>query len=163
MASKEEGDPKKTGTSFDKNAESHSEKPPLQTCENKNNYDSEWLKGTSAEKEDYSHPAYSSLSRINGKINSMSMKDLVKSLNDLNLDTGGQKEVLVKRLKFYHRKTTLANANIHINYNKNCEFDFVAVIDYEATCVERQDQAYPHEIIEFPVVIVNMRTLEIVN
>ena len=130
-----------------------------------NRFDPEWLKGTSAEKEDYSHPAYKTLSTINGKINKMSMKDLIKSLSELNMDTGGAKEVLVKRLKFHHRKTTLANANIPLNPSarKICEFDFVAVIDFEATCVERNDFDFPHEIIEFPVVIVNMKTLQIVR
>ena len=130
-----------------------------------NKYDPEWLKGTSAEKEDYSHPAYKTLSKINGKINKMNMSELVKSLNELNMDTGGAKEVLVKRLKFHHRKETLARANIPLNptSKKICEFDFVAVIDFEATCVERQDFEYPHEIIEFPVVIINMNTLQIVR
>ena len=135
-------------------------------CESdSNNFDPEWLKGTSAEKEDYSHPAYKTLSAINGKINKMSMKDLIKSLSELNMDTGGAKEVLAKRLKFHHRKTTLTNANIPLNpaARKMCEFDFVAVIDFEATCVERNDFDYPHEIIEFPVVIVNMKTLQIVR
>jgi len=146
-------------------AETRSKSNHTQRDPEENGFDLEWLKGTSAEKEDYSHPAYKQLSAINGKINKMSMKDLVKSLSDLNMDTGGAKEVLAKRLKFHHRKTTLANANIPLNppTRKICDFDFVAVIDFEATCVERNDFDYPHEIIEFPVVIVNMKTLQIVR
>lgn len=58
-------------------------------------YDSNWLKGTSAEsilakqnkKSDFSDPVFKKLSRINGKINSMSMSELVDSLKELNLET----------------------------------------------------------------------------
>jgi hypothetical protein len=62
-----------------------------------NNYDKNWLKGTSAEqlldksknnvKNDFSDPVYKKISRINGKINSMSMNELVNSLKELNLET----------------------------------------------------------------------------
>jgi len=56
-------------------------------------YDSSWLKGTSAErdlqvkKNDYSNPVFSKLSRINGKINTMSMDELKKSLEEVQLET----------------------------------------------------------------------------
>ena len=151
------------------------EKAPHYEPQN-NKYDISWLKGTSAEKilydnknvnsnnsteNDYSHPVYKKLSKINGKINSMSVNELMKSLEELNLDTGGRKEVLVKRLKFHHRQTNLMDANIY-DASKCCYFDYVGVIDFEATCVERPDYVYPHEIIEFPIVLINMRTLEIV-
>lgn len=39
-------------------------------------------------------------------------------------------------------------------------FDFYAVIDFECTC-ERGVRAFKHEIIEFPVVFLNARTLEV--
>jgi hypothetical protein len=66
-------------------------------------YDSSWLKGTAADpysfsrryvnksaptlKADFSHPVYKKLSRINGKINSMHMDELVGSLKEFNLET----------------------------------------------------------------------------
>lgn len=64
-------------------------------------YDSTWLKGTSADlsptvkcnrsapaiKTDFSDPIYKKLSRINGKINSMPMHELVNNLRALNLET----------------------------------------------------------------------------
>ena len=66
-------------------------------------YDSEWLKGTSAEIEaaknakqkkansggggDFSHPVYKKLSKINGRINDMSTNDLIRSLEELKLNT----------------------------------------------------------------------------
>ncbi|KJE88344.1 three prime histone mRNA exonuclease [Capsaspora owczarzaki ATCC 30864] len=44
------------------------------------------------------------------------------------------------------------------------QFDYFVVIDYEATCEENASfSTYPHEIIEFPAVVVNARTGEIVH
>lgn len=66
------------------------EKPPT---ESSNDYDPSWLKGTSAEKvmnqrprKDFSDPAYKKLSKLNGKVNTMSMTELKKSLGELELD-----------------------------------------------------------------------------
>ena len=41
--------------------------------------------------------------------------------------------------------------------------DFYIVIDFEATCEEPNPPGYFHEIIEFPAVLVNAQTLEIVS
>jgi hypothetical protein len=69
-------------------------------------YDIDWLRGTSAEKvldnnakkkkkaekssslnnKPFSDPIYSKISRLNGKVNKMSLDDLADSLNELNLD-----------------------------------------------------------------------------
>lgn len=62
----------------------------------KNDYDPNWLKGTSAEKllkyessseKNFSHPVFKKLSKMNGKINDMSLDSLIDSLNDLKLDS----------------------------------------------------------------------------
>jgi inhibitor of KinA sporulation pathway (predicted exonuclease) len=37
-------------------------------------------------------------------------------------------------------------------------YDFYLVMDLECTC-EENDRNYPNEIIEFPVILVNSRTL----
>ena len=66
----------------------------------------------------------------------------------------GRKEVLSRRLKNFHKEKAL-------NKTIESDFDYVCVIDYEATCSDTQIN-YPHEIIEFPVVLVNMKTLTIV-
>lgn len=61
----------------------------------KSDYDPNWLIGTSAEQllkndsiniKNFSNPVFKKLSKINGKINDMSVDDLVASLNELNLD-----------------------------------------------------------------------------
>ena len=65
------------------------EKPPTESKD----YDPSWLKGTSAEKvinqrprKDFSDPAYKKLSKLNGKVNTMSMTELKKALGELELD-----------------------------------------------------------------------------
>ncbi len=63
--------------------------------------------------------------------------------------------MLIKRLKNYHK-------DICLNGRPELDYDFVCVIDYEATCTENKIN-YPHEIIEFPIVLINMKTLQIVR
>lgn len=72
----------------------------------------------------------------------------------------GEKEVLRKRLKNHYKETTLKDSSVGSSLSS--KFDYVCVIDYEATCVGTQQKDYPHEIIEFPIVLVNMKTLKIV-
>ncbi|RNA33870.1 3 -5 exoribonuclease 1 [Brachionus plicatilis] len=134
------------------------------TSKNKNDYDPTWLKGTSAEeliksesstKKNFSHPVFKKLSKINGKINDMSLDDLVESLDKLKLDSSGKKEVLVKRLKSYYKESNVEA--------EKCKYDFIGVIDFEATCTEVQNKNYPHEIIEFPIVLIDMKSFSIVD
>ena len=72
----------------------------------------------------------------------------------------GVKEVLRKRLKNFYKKRKLAKAKVHQLKKKN--FDYFAVIDFEATCEENNDN-FSHEIIEFPVILVDLSKLEIVS
>lgn len=63
--------------------------------EKEQDFDPNWLKGTSAEKlvncsstnkSSFSHPVYKKLSKLNGKVNSMSMNELKNALNELELE-----------------------------------------------------------------------------
>ena len=71
----------------------------------------------------------------------------------------GEKEVLKKRLKNHYKEINLRSPKV----TKQCKFDYVCVIDFEATCTATQQNDYPHEIIEFPLVLVNIKTLTIVG
>lgn len=42
-------------------------------------------------------------------------------------------------------------------------YDYICIIDFEATCEEGNPSEFIHEIIEFPVVLLNTQTLEIVS
>ena len=43
------------------------------------------------------------------------------------------------------------------------DFDYIAVVDFEATCDHLSGDAYPHEIIEFPIVLIDVQQQKIVN
>lgn len=107
---------------------------------------------------EYTDPVYKKLARINGEINKLNKKDLQDRLGVLGIDSRGVKEVLRKRLKNYYKKRKLAKAKIR--QIKKSNFDFYAVIDFEATC-EENNIDYRHEIIEFPIVLVDMEKMEI--
>lgn len=47
--------------------------------------------------------------------------------------------------------------------NADNYYDYICVIDFEATCEEGNQLELTHEIIEFPIVLLNTRTLEIVS
>lgn len=42
-------------------------------------------------------------------------------------------------------------------------YDYICIIDFEATCEEGNPAEFLHEIIEFPVVLLNTHTLEVVS
>ena len=67
----------------------------------------------------------------------------------------------MRRLKNYYRKQKNPKPK-----KKECaifgEHDYFVVIDFEGTCEEENAAGYIHEIIEFPAILVNARTLEIV-
>ena len=80
----------------------------------------------------------------------------------------GRKEVLSKRLKTHYKHVHLSQASglpeanvFAAESSSSPPYDYVCVIDFEATCTETRALDYPHEIIEFPLVLVNMRTLQI--
>lgn len=72
----------------------------------------------------------------------------------------GVKDVLKKRLKNYYKKQKLMQKE---STNGDSCYDYICVVDFEATCEEGNPPEFIHEIIEFPVVLVNTRTLEIVS
>ena len=64
----------------------------------------------------------------------------------------------VGRLKTHYKKIFLSekNGRPYEQRHVNCKY-FVAV-DFEATCMEENGAAFPHEIIEFPAVLVEVET-----
>lgn len=64
----------------------------------------------------------------------------------------GQKDVLKKRLKSYFKRKYIIRPGI--GGPKRPHYSYYIVIDFEATCDENSHN-YPHEIIEFPAVLVN--------
>ena len=72
----------------------------------------------------------------------------------------GCKSVLRKRLKSYYRMKFLSEAQIS---KEALKVDFLMVIDFEATCQQKNGRDYLHEIIEFPIVLIDVAQKKMVR
>ncbi|XP_009472991.1 PREDICTED: LOW QUALITY PROTEIN: 3'-5' exoribonuclease 1 [Nipponia nippon] len=88
----------------------------------------------------------------------MTRDELRSKLAEFKLETRGVKDVLKKRLKNYYKKQKLMQKE---PINGDSYYDYICVVDFEATCEEGNPPEFVHEIIEFPIVLLNTRTLEI--
>lgn len=78
----------------------------------------------------------------------------------------GNKEEVSKRLKnYYKRRRALDKEAAHRSSKpaRDRFYDYLCVIDFEATCEDRDGADYPHEIIEFPAVLLKTTTAEVVS
>jgi len=62
--------------------------------------------------------------------------------------------VLKKRLKSYFKRKYISRPAAGVAARAQSRYNYYLVIDFEATCDENSHH-YPHEIIEFPAVLVN--------
>ncbi|XP_027709531.1 3'-5' exoribonuclease 1 [Vombatus ursinus] len=108
---------------------------------------------------DFSDPVYKEIAVTNGYINRMSKEELRAKLSEFKLETRGVKDVLKKRLKNYYKKEKLTQQRE--DGDAGGYYDYICVIDFEATCEEGNPPEFTHEIIEFPIVLLNAHTLEI--
>ncbi|XP_051956726.1 3'-5' exoribonuclease 1-like [Xyrauchen texanus] len=111
---------------------------------------------------DFSDPIYKEIALANGTINRMNREELRAKCAELKLDTRGVKDVLKKRLKNYYKKQKLMHSAA-ADGNSDVYYDYICVVDFEATCEESNPPDYLHEIIEFPMVLIDTHTLEIVD
>ncbi|XP_028658434.1 3'-5' exoribonuclease 1 [Erpetoichthys calabaricus] len=110
---------------------------------------------------EFSDPVYKEIAVANGHINRMTKDELRAKLAELKLDTRGVKDVLKKRLKSYYKKQKLMQTALCESSNMDTYYDYICVVDFEATCEENNPADYLHEIIEFPMALINTQTLEI--
>ncbi|XP_068611471.1 3'-5' exoribonuclease 1 [Brachionichthys hirsutus] len=111
---------------------------------------------------DFSHPVYKEIALANGHINRMSKLELRSKLSQLQLDAGGVKDVMKRRLKNHYKKQKLLQAATE-GGSTDTYYDYICVVDFEATCEEDNPPDFQHEIIEFPIVLIDTHTLEIVD
>lgn len=115
--------------------------------------------------EEQFHPVYRKISLINGQINRMDIAAMRRKCKELNLNTFGKRDALKRRLKEYYKVEMLIEAGL-IEEQKTrlgTNPDYFIVIDFEATCEEKNPSGYPHEIIEFPAVLVSTSLKQIVD
>ncbi|KAL7844021.1 hypothetical protein SRHO_G00225600 [Serrasalmus rhombeus] len=111
---------------------------------------------------DFSDPVYKEIALANGVINRMTRDELRAKCTELKLDTRGVKDVLKKRLKNYYKKQKLKQSAA-AGGPGDTYYDYICVVDFEATCEESNPSDFLHEIIEFPMVLIDTHTLEIVD
>ena len=73
----------------------------------------------------------------------------------------GVKELLKKRLKAYYKRTKFQKAGLKLG--RGAYYDYYLVIDFEATCDEGNGHEWHHEIIEFPIVLIDGKRQEVVS
>ncbi|CAF1323704.1 unnamed protein product, partial [Didymodactylos carnosus] len=143
------------------------------------NYDLDWLKHTNANQflteerrlinnlksSSVDRGSQKKMSRYNGEINRMTYEQVLHELNRKNLSITGELDLLKRRLK-HHYKAELLN-NDHLGRSPletyQQRYEYLAVIDFEATCDENQPENYQHEIIEFPIVLIHVQTVTITD
>lgn len=81
-----------------------------------------------------------SLTLLFGKVHQMSRGELVANLKEHNLHSGGNRDVLVKRLKNYYRVQKLSSVNILPTVKLA---PYYLVLDFEATCNTVNAPDYP--------------------
>ncbi|XP_074652516.1 3'-5' exoribonuclease 1-like [Tubulanus polymorphus] len=109
----------------------------------------------------FSDPVYKQISLTNGEVNRMTKLELREQLAKYHMDTRGVKEVLKKRLKNLYKKQKLVKARIANVTKRETPYDYLVIIDFEATCEESNGTNFPHEIIEFPAILLNTNTLKV--
>jgi len=74
------------------------------------------------------------------KIERLSIPELTKKLQLLNLRSTGNRDILLRRLKKHYERKKLAQYNL-LKDKKYCPY--YIVIDFEATCIEINPPDYP--------------------
>ncbi len=113
------------------------------------------------------------LGKFNARVNHMTPEQLDEELKNRQLSTR-----LFKKLKFNIQnfglfvissgKIDIRRARIKNHFKSEFtiieqHFEYIAVVDFEATCEENAGTNYPHEIIEFPIVLIDVQQQTIVN
>lgn len=81
----------------------------------------------------------------------------------------GTGEILRKRLKSHLRLECISkDPTAPWELQNQCQInpynlDYLCIIDFEATCEDPNPPDYIHEIIEFPVVLLDLKTLQVVS
>lgn len=86
-----------------------------------------------------------------------------------SLVCSGKKTIVYKRLKNHLRLECIGkDPSAPWELRNQCDvnpykLDYICVLDFEATCEDPNPPDYIHEIIEFPVVLLNLKTLQVVS
>jgi 3'-5' exoribonuclease 1 len=113
------------------------------------------------------HPIYKKLASLSSEVNSMSRGQLKQRLRDLDLEPRGTDTIISKRLTTYLRRQAILQEpdppwELQNSVQTNpYGLQYLLVLDFEATCEPVNPPDYVHEIIEFPVLLFNLKTLTV--
>ena len=111
-----------------------------------------------SDKTSFDHPVYKDISRKNGLVNRLDLSSMKRLCREEGLDSTGKRDMVKQRLKQFYKTRLLREAGLLPASTRG--YDRYLVVDFEATCEEKNSVDFPHEIIEFPGVLVNGRTGE---
>ncbi|CAG5132858.1 unnamed protein product [Candidula unifasciata] len=106
------------------------------------------------------HEMLEAISHIDTDIDKMTGGQLVEKLAAVNLNTSGSVKMLKRRLKSYYKHLRVSQYHQLLSGSEKMQFDYLVVIDFEATCDE-SDASFVQEIIEFPAVLVDVKNLAV--
>ncbi|CAF1028119.1 unnamed protein product [Adineta steineri] len=101
------------------------------------------------------------IGKFSARINQMTSDQLDVELEKRQLSTSGDIEIRRIRLKHYYKYELTFQCKNPLTMIEQ-QFEYIAVVDFEATCEDQQDN-YQNEIIEFPVVLINVQQQTIVD
>ena len=101
----------------------------------------------------FDHPVYKDISRKNGLINRLDLSSMKRLCKEEGLDSTGKRDMVKQRLKQFYKTKLLREAGLLPASTRG--YDRYLVVDFEATCEEKNSVDFPHEIIEFPGVLVD--------
>ena len=114
-------------------------------------------------KNDFSDPVYHELAILNGEINRLDSDQLDHALTAFNLSSKGCYGVKQKRLKSYVREKKQEIAGLKPRKQNTQPLDYLLIIDFEATCHEENPPGFLYEIIEFPIILIDVANRKIVD
>ncbi|CAF3406911.1 unnamed protein product [Rotaria sp. Silwood1] len=101
------------------------------------------------------------LNKFNILVNQMTPEQLDKELKKRQLSTSGEIEIQRFRLKHHYKLELIYGCENPLKMIEQ-HFEYLAVVDFEATCEDKQVN-YQHEIIEFPIVLIDVQQQIIVD
>jgi len=101
----------------------------------------------------FDHPVYKDISRKNGLINRLDLSSMKRLCKEEGLDSTGKRDMVKQRLKQFYKTRMLREAGLLPASTRG--YDRYLVVDFEATCEEKNSVDFPHEIIEFPGVLLD--------
>ncbi|CAF1274190.1 unnamed protein product [Adineta steineri] len=106
--------------------------------------------------------SHKSLKKLYDRVNQIQPEKLDEELRRRNLSTRGELGIRRCRLQHHLKLELMFECENPLNMIEQ-PFDYIAVLDFEATCEENAGKNYQNEIIEFPIVLIDVKQQAIID